>query len=172
MQATAEGPTSGSASEGSASAAWLAERSASEATAGLLSALFDLLHDIKSRRAQTSGTAQLLVRLASSCPARGSDLAADLHLDQSTVSRHVGALESEGLVRRQANPHDRRSYDLELTEAGRLAADTELRRRITALEAAVVRWSDRDVDEFARLLRQFVAGLRAADPARDGEGAR
>lgn len=141
----------------------VAELASTPATAALLAALFDLMHDAKRRGAQTAGTSQILVRLAKSCPARGSDLATDLHLDQSTVSRHLAALEADGLVHRTASAQDKRVHEVELTDAGRAAAVTEIQRRVTALESAVADWSQNDIEELTRLLARFVAGLRATE---------
>ena len=42
-------------------------------------------------------------------------LAQELHLDSSTVTRQVSALESGGLVTRQVDPNDGRSWLIDLT---------------------------------------------------------
>lgn len=46
-------------------------------------------------------------------------LAERLGLEKSTVSRLVADLESDGLVRRERDPANRRLYRLEITDAGR-----------------------------------------------------
>ena len=50
-------------------------------------------------------------------------LAAELHLDKSTVSRLVDGLVNRGWVERAANPDDRREVRLTLTVAGRKAVE-------------------------------------------------
>lgn len=50
-------------------------------------------------------------------------LADRLRLQKSTVSRLVDQLQADGLVRRTANPDDRRSVLLELTASGRRRAE-------------------------------------------------
>ncbi|WP_051393287.1 MarR family winged helix-turn-helix transcriptional regulator [Glycomyces arizonensis] len=47
------------------------------------------------------------------------ELAERLGLEKSTVSRLVTDLESDGLVRRERDPDNRRLYRLEITDAGR-----------------------------------------------------
>ena len=46
-------------------------------------------------------------------------LARELHLDSSTVTRQVSVLESGGLVTRQVDPNDGRSWLIDLTALGR-----------------------------------------------------
>ena len=135
----------------------------SPSTAALLTALFDLLQDARSRGARANGTASVLVHLAKAGSGCGRDLAAALHLDQSTVSRHLASLEADDLVRRTTSPADRRTHVLELTEAGRAAALAEVRRRVALLESAVESWPDPDVADLARLLHRFVADLRSTE---------
>lgn len=139
----------------------IAELATSPDTAALLTAIVDFMADARRRGAAHAGTSQLLVMLSKSGPCCGADLAASLHLDQSTVSRHISALESDGLVQRSPSAHDRRVLELELTEAGRLAARQEFERRIRLLESAVTDWSADDIDTLTRLLTRFSAGLRS-----------
>ena len=47
------------------------------------------------------------------------ELADRLFLEKSTVSRMVADLENKGLVRRERDPDNRRTYRLKLTDAGR-----------------------------------------------------
>ncbi|MGW6832117.1 MarR family winged helix-turn-helix transcriptional regulator [Streptomyces sp. NPDC054949] len=87
------------------------------------------------------------------------DLAADLDMSTGRVSRHLATLEAAGLLRRTHNAEDKRSLDVELTDAGRarLAA-----ARQTALEIV-----ERDFlahltpDEMATLARITTRVLRA-----------
>ena len=50
---------------------------------------------------------------------RMSDLASDMHLSQSALSRAVARLERDGLVERSMCPDDRRAMFVRLTEKGR-----------------------------------------------------
>lgn len=143
--------------------ALLAELASSPATASLLSAVIELMRDARRRGATQPGGTQLLVALAKAGPSCGADLATALHLDQSTVSRQLSALEADGLVQRRPSDRDRRVHDLELTDACRTAARDEVERRIRVLEAGVAGWSEDDIDTLSRLLTRFVAGLRTTE---------
>jgi MarR family transcriptional regulator, transcriptional regulator for hemolysin len=71
-------------------------------------------------------------------------LASHVHLEGATITHHIDKLEAAGLVRRVADPSDRRVRRLELTEAG-----TELHARMLA--------------EVIRLQSVVMAGLTAED---------
>src|SRR3954467_13260516 len=53
---------------------------------------------MRARKEPDGGQASVLAMLARCGPIRSSDLAKELYLDQSTVSRHVAHLETAGLV--------------------------------------------------------------------------
>jgi DNA-binding MarR family transcriptional regulator len=63
-----------------------------------------------------------LAELAVNAPLAQRDLAARLHLEKSTVSRMVTALERRGLVTRARNLDNRRLFQLRLTDEGRAVA--------------------------------------------------
>ncbi|MGD8396331.1 MAG: MarR family winged helix-turn-helix transcriptional regulator [Candidatus Eiseniibacteriota bacterium] len=75
---------------------------------------------------------------------------------RSTLTGMLDRLEQRGLLRRRRQPHDRRSYLVELTAAGEALA-TELQSMLEALEEAVMRRVDR------RQLAGFEAVLTAID---------
>lgn len=54
---------------------------------------------------------------------RMSDLASDIYLSQSALSRAVARLEDDGLVRRDMCTNDRRAIFVCLTDAGRKVAE-------------------------------------------------
>jgi DNA-binding MarR family transcriptional regulator len=91
-----------------------------------------------------------------------------MRLDQSTVSRHVRALEQLGLVERTGDPDDRRAALLSLTPAGkeRLAAIITERRAI--FSSATAGWSDDDRAQLAGFIDRMARSLEAGDrPAID-----
>jgi DNA-binding MarR family transcriptional regulator len=61
---------------------------------------------------------QLLSEAGNSCDVRMHDLAGEVHLSQSALSRVVTRLESDGLVERHACNADRRSVFVAITDAG------------------------------------------------------
>jgi len=137
----------------------LTAAASSPATADLVGAVIDLLVAVRHTSADPSATMPLLLRLATDGPVRACDLAETLHLDQSTVSRHVATMEAEGLVRRAPSDTDRRSHLLALTPEGDLAVSTAIASRVRHFESAVATWSTDDISDLTRLLTTFVAGL-------------
>jgi DNA-binding MarR family transcriptional regulator len=101
----------------------------------------------------------LLRRLAECGPVRLSDLAADLGLDVSTVSRQVGRLADRDLVRRAADPDDARAGLLALTPEGRDLLRRVRRGRHAWLADAIDDWSDDDRDRLASLLDRLADAI-------------
>lgn len=130
-------------------------------TAALVGALFDFIHAVRRGAADPSASMPILTRLMAAGPMRSCDLAHQLHLDQSTVSRHVAALSAEGLVARTPQQDDRRAQLVELTDAGSQAARAQVAARVQQFEAVLATWPDADVESFARLLASFTTGLSA-----------
>lgn len=87
------------------------------------------------------------------------DLAAFCALDPSTISRAVGALVREGLVRRAADPTDGRASTLALTPHGREVLGDVSAWYDEQLAAALKDWSPEDVAALSALLRRFCADL-------------
>ncbi len=95
-------------------------------------------------------------------PISVSELARRLSIDASTASRHLRALEEEGLVARKPGASDRRVSQLGLSEAGR---DVLLRTRDVALrdfEVALDDWTPADRRRLAVLLERLRADLLRA----------
>jgi DNA-binding MarR family transcriptional regulator len=110
----------------------------------------------------------LLRRLAERAPIRLSDLAADLGLDVSTVSRQVARLAERRLVRRLADPVDGRAGRLELTARGRDLLQRVRRGRHTWLADAVGDWSETDRVRLAQLLDRLADALGPTVPTAAG----
>jgi len=87
-------------------------------------------------------------------------------LDQSTVSRAVGALVSHGLVERVPDPADRRASILAVTGAGREALQQAREWFEGVLIRALEQWGDDEIDALTASLGRFVADLDGA--LRDG----
>lgn len=67
---------------------------------------------------------------------RMADLAGDIHLSQSALSRAITRLEKDGLVERSACDQDRRSVFVCLTPQGRKVYDAALPTHRAVLEGA------------------------------------
>jgi DNA-binding MarR family transcriptional regulator len=96
---------------------------------------------------------------------RPSELAADMKLDLSTVSRHVRALETSGHLTTRPDAHDRRAQRVVLTDDGSDAVDQVVRNRCAAVQRAVSHWDPADRSALATLLHRLGEEL-AADQAR------
>lgn len=92
---------------------------------------------------------------------RLSELADQLELDASTVSRQVRQLVAAGLVVRRADPGDGRASVVVLTPAGRrvLGRVAAARRRFVA--EVVAGWSEEDRAALAGLLDRFAGDVAA-----------
>ena len=60
--------------------------------------------------------ARLLIEIAKQGPLRSSDLAASFNFAPRTVTEAIDGMERDGLVRRDADPDDRRAKRISLTE--------------------------------------------------------
>ncbi|MGW3269159.1 MarR family winged helix-turn-helix transcriptional regulator [Streptomyces sp. NPDC001056] len=97
----------------------------------------------------------LLARLVTCGRRRATDLAADVFLDLSTVSRQVRSLVDRGLVERHPDPEDRRGSLLSATEAGRAAYQSAVRRREAELTRLLEPWPAGDRTLLTRLLKRL-----------------
>ncbi|HET8969919.1 MAG TPA: MarR family transcriptional regulator [Candidatus Nanopelagicales bacterium] len=88
-----------------------------------------------------------------------NDVAAAMQLEHSTVSRVLGELEIDELVRREVDPSDRRRTVVSLSERGRavLADSHELRRALT--RTVLADWDSAEVGSLTRLLERLAASI-------------
>jgi DNA-binding MarR family transcriptional regulator len=101
-------------------------------------------------------------------PVNTNVLAQALHLDASTVTRQVSALEHDGLVARRPDPADGRSSIIALTPEGRRSmAEVEQERR-RCIEALVSDWDCGAQADLASALTRLNSSLvdSVADPAK------
>ncbi len=97
----------------------------------------------------------LLGHVARLEPVRATDLAEHVHLDLSTISRHLRGLEDAGLLARTPDPDDRRASRLTVTDAGRDAVARTTAARTALFDTATAAWTDSEVDELVRLLHRL-----------------
>ena len=86
---------------------------------------------------------------------RLSELSDHLHIAPRSTTEVVDALESRGLVRRQADPGDRRATLVEVTEQGTGVLDAIRAARGTEAERVFGRLSPADRAHLARILRKL-----------------
>ncbi|MEU2632127.1 MarR family transcriptional regulator, partial [Kitasatospora sp. NPDC007106] len=100
-------------------------------------------------------TYPVLSALARTGPRSAADLAPEVGIDRSGVTRRASRLEEAGLVRREPDPGDRRAQLLVLTEQGRQAV-AELRTRLAdRIADALAGWPPGEAEAFARHLHRF-----------------
>ncbi|WP_035852052.1 MarR family winged helix-turn-helix transcriptional regulator [Kitasatospora azatica] len=102
-------------------------------------------------------TYPVLSGLARTGPRSAAELAAEVGLDRSGVTRRASQLEAAGLVRREADPADRRATLLLLTEEGEQVV-ARLRHRLAGIIAgSLTSWEPGEAELFARQLTRFVS---------------
>jgi len=106
-------------------------------------------------------TLPVLHQVAALAPVRLTDLADALHLDASTVSRHVRQLVDDGLLARLGDPDDRRASRLQLTDEGLAALTRSMNRKAELVAKATSTWTDRDRATLARLVDRLADDLPA-----------
>ena len=111
-----------------------------------LEALVLQLSAVTTRRDGFSRTAAAtLTRLASSGPARLTDLASAEEVSQPSMSSLVARLVDQGLVLREADPDDARAVRLSLTPAGQSLVAERRSARTRRLNAALAQLPPDDV---------------------------
>ncbi len=109
--------------------------------------------------------AAIMSTLADRGRLRLSALAELLHLDLSSVSRQVAALEREGWVGRERDPADSRAALLDLTPTGLGVLARVRAGRVAQLQALLPDWSDGDLGAFADALHRFRTDLTESPTA-------
>lgn len=109
--------------------------------------------------ARDPGVFPVLHQLAAFGPSRQAPLADALSLDASTVSRHVRALVSDGLVEAARDPADGRATVLQITGAGQAYLREHLRAHRRTLGAATSGFTAGERAELVRLLHKLAGAL-------------
>jgi DNA-binding MarR family transcriptional regulator len=128
----------------------------------VLRALHRIIHQTK--RTVASDTVEragiiILSNLKENNPRRLSDLANDLWLDISTVSRQARSLEDRGLVTRTEDPDDRRAVRLQIAPAGLEVLDEAWSRRNRALADSLHDWAPEDRAALVAMLSRLADSL-------------
>jgi len=89
---------------------------------------------------------------------RPSDLAGQMRLDLSTISRHLRSLEQQGMVQRAADPDDARAQRISITARGG-DLNRVLDHRAATIRAAVAHWPEIDRGTLQHLLRRLADDL-------------
>jgi DNA-binding MarR family transcriptional regulator len=103
----------------------------------------------------------LLIAIERKGPLGVVELAELVGRDYTTVSRQIPKLESLGLIRRRASKSDQRVREASITAKGkRMACALDAARERIAM-VLFAKWSKRDLQTLARLMRRFADDLQS-----------
>jgi DNA-binding MarR family transcriptional regulator len=112
----------------------------------------------------------VLQQLDEAGPVRPGELAARLGVEGPHVTRQVQRLQQAGYAERGPDPDDRRAQLIQVTPAGKAAADRIRAAGTSAMQAALAHWPSQEVHQLATLLHRmvddFLAYSAGEDPAR------
>lgn len=148
---------------------WLLDDMERHLTVLIRQATLPRLHDQLAHRAGVAlerGGYGVLTEIGERGRFRLSDVAEQLELEVSTVSRHVKQLEASGLVRREDDPDDGRAALVQLTPLGRRVLRKLQVARLAWMGELVADWSVAERKQFTALLGRFVNAGRAATARR------
>lgn len=103
----------------------------------------------------------VLGRLAVLGPVRLTQLAHELALDPSSVSRQVSSLERHGLVVKEKDPGDLRAQQLVLTPAGEAAVAALREARARELQRLLPDWAPAELDDLTAQLSRLNTDIAA-----------
>lgn len=133
----------------------------------LLMALFVV---IRRMRAQGPGESvdlpslYVLQTVLTSPGIRVTELAGNIGLDSSTVSRHINNLEKVGYITREADPRDKRATCLRLTDEGSAVLLAAFQLRASMIMKALSDWSAEDRRQLLEIALRFTADLGRVAP--------
>lgn len=138
----------------------------------MVTALFTLVGSLERARRRMPGASALFVlqKIGEQEKVNPSQIAAELGVHQSTITRHVQSLEEDGLVNVIANPDDRRSCTLTLTEQGRSELQRLTQVGLDRFTTFVADWDAGEVRTFTRLLVKLEESKAAANHKRAPAG--
>ena len=97
----------------------------------------------------------LLHQLIYHGPAGVKALAAESHLDISTISRQVAALEQKGYLLKMPDPLDKRACSLQITDLGIKEFNEFKGLRSTHMAKIFESWTDAEGQQFEQLLKKY-----------------
>lgn len=123
----------------------------------MVKALFTLTGSLERARRQKPDAAILSVLqvIAAHGTIRPSEIADELSLHQSTITRHVQALQKSGWIEMQTDPDDSRSFRILLSEAGIKKMEDLREVGLRRFSSFVKDWEAEEVREFTRLLTKL-----------------
>jgi DNA-binding MarR family transcriptional regulator len=103
----------------------------------------------------------ILVWLKDAVTATSKDICTGYRHDSGALTRVIDRLVERGLVERTRDNLDRRKVNLCLTPAGSSIIEGSIPHVVTILKAGLGNFSNREVQDFTRLLLKLNAGLQS-----------
>jgi DNA-binding MarR family transcriptional regulator len=122
---------------------------------------FDLIHRRAGVEVDRSGII-ILATLDRLGPMRMSDLAAEIGLDRSTISRQVAAVVRNGYVQKLDDSSDARASQLQLTSRGHAARRKLAEAWHDIVTELLAEWSSEEQAQLGRLLGKLAQQMRAS----------
>ncbi|WP_410872062.1 MarR family winged helix-turn-helix transcriptional regulator [Nocardia sp. A7] len=97
-------------------------------------------------------------------PCRQVDLAVDLCISPSTLSRHVAELVRSGNIARHADPSDGRATLIQITDEGRVLLRRVRISRAQGLQTALAEWHEDEAEQATSVVRKLRKTLAAVAP--------
>lgn len=101
----------------------------------------------------------VLFLLARAGECRPSELAAEMCVSQSSLSRQIGELVDRGFVDRHPDPCDKRAHFVSCTAKGLEVLESVRERRTERLSAELTDWDQEQIAEALDVLRRLNASL-------------
>ncbi|HEY4456133.1 MAG TPA: MarR family transcriptional regulator [Pseudonocardiaceae bacterium] len=123
----------------------------------MIAALYAVQNDMAraTRKIKNASLLRLLQVIAATEPVRPSELAVQLEVHQSLITRQIRELEDEGKVSVSADPQDGRAFVVALTDVGRQQVAELTEVGIQRFMGFVRGWDADEIREFTRLLHKF-----------------
>jgi DNA-binding MarR family transcriptional regulator len=134
----------------------------------VVSGLFEIGRELQqARRGHGEGNRlMILQRVSSGDDVRPSDLAAELKLSLSSVTRQLRTLEDAGFVGLAEDPRDRRSCLVTLTGAGQEEIARLGKLSVDTFAEFLAGWPPEEVHQLGQLLNKLAASINKATAQR------
>ncbi|MEU1980702.1 MarR family transcriptional regulator [Nocardia sp. NPDC019395] len=109
------------------------------------------------------GGISVLVNLESAGPCRQVDLAAQIGISASAMSRHITELVTDGYVLRNADPDDGRAIRVEVSPTGHELLGRIRESRVRGVQEVLADWSQTDAEHACYIMHKLRSDLIARD---------
>jgi DNA-binding MarR family transcriptional regulator len=105
---------------------------------------------------------ELLRAIVEAGEIRSSDLASQLFVTKTSISRYVNGMLDEGLLIQRRDPSDGRATLLRVSASGRREFEEREARRSAVIQELCQDWPEKDVTELTTLLKRLNDGVQSS----------